>query len=101
MTTRRRLPQRRKSDNISFEHGAKHYVATFGHFENGSVGEIFLNCTKTGSEADINASDAAVAVSIALQYGAPLKVLRSSMRRNVDGSPQGPIAAALDRIRDE
>ncbi len=96
---RRRLPQRRRSENVVFEHGSLKYTATFGYFEDGSLGEVFVNTNgKVGSEADITASDGAVAISIALQYGASLDTLRASMRRNADGSPQGPLAAALDRV---
>lgn len=94
-----RLPQRRRSENVQFEHDGIKYTATFGYLEDGKLGEMFLNTNgKVGSAADITASDGAVAVSIALQYGATLETLRASMRRNSDGSPQGPLAAALDRV---
>ncbi len=95
---RRRLSQRRESDNVAFQHAGLNYVASFGYFDDGTLGELFVNCTKSGSEADVNASDGAVAISLALQYGCPLRTIRASMKRNVDGSPQGPLAAALDRV---
>jgi len=96
---RRRLPDRRKCETIAFEHGGLKYAVTMGYFPDGSVGEIFLNTDgKAGSAADVSASDAALAVSLALQYGCPLEVIRSSVKRNADGSPQGPLAAALDKV---
>lgn len=96
---RRRLPQRRVCEHVSLEHAGLRYVVSYGYFEDGQLGELFVNTDgKTGSAADISISDAAVAVSIALQYGASIETLRTSMKRNADGSPQGPLAAALDRV---
>lgn len=96
---RKQLNNRRYSETLAFEHGQHRFHVTAGYFADGSVGEVFVNTSqKAGSEADINASDAAVAVSLALQYGCPLQTLREAMKRNADGTPQGPLAAALDTI---
>lgn len=96
---RKQLDARRYAETLAFEHGQHKFHVTAGYFADGTVGEIFVNTSqKAGSEADINASDAAVAVSLALQYGCPLRVLREAMKRNADGSPQGPLAAALDKV---
>jgi hypothetical protein len=97
MNERRRLPERRKVINTDFSHNDLKYIASFGFFPDGSLSEIFVNSQKkVGNEGDINASDAAVAISLALQYGCPLETLRSAMKRNRDGSPLGPITHALD-----
>ena len=53
---------------------------------------------KLGSMADVNAIDGAFAVSLALQYGAPFEILRVGMKRNSDGTPQGPLGAAMDAV---
>jgi hypothetical protein len=109
---RQRLPNRRMTVTIKFEHARgpgdapRKYIASFSQFVDGPAlgqpGEIFINTEqKAGSEADINASDAAVAVSLALQYGCPIGVLREALKRNPDGSPMGPLAAALDIIAEE
>jgi ribonucleoside-diphosphate reductase alpha chain len=98
MTTRNRLPNRRRSENFNLKVGGQGYVATVGFDPNDKATEIFLNATKIDSAADINAADGAVAVSIALQYGASIKTLRDAMKRNADGSAQGPLGAALDRL---
>jgi hypothetical protein len=82
---------------VTFKVGSQSYTATYGFFADGSLGELFVNSDKVNSEADINASDGAIGISLALQYGAPLETLRMSMRRNADGTPQGPLAAALDK----
>lgn len=101
---RHRLPDRRLSQTYSFEHAtgssSQRYHVTVGFYPDESPGEIFINSSqKAGSEADINANDAAVAVSLALQYGCPISTLCEAVRRNPDGTPQGPLAHALDIMR--
>lgn len=96
---RKILPQRRANETFTFRHGSFHYTVTAGYFEDQQVGEIFINSNKIGSEADVIASDAAIAVSLALQYGCPLEVLKKSMQRNADGTPMGPLSHALELIQ--
>jgi hypothetical protein len=44
------------------------------------------------------ASDQAVLASLALQYGAPLDVIRKALMRDFHGRATSPIGAALDAI---
>jgi hypothetical protein len=94
--TRRRLPNRRGHELLSFEHGGIHYTAGVGRFENGDLAEIFLTTAKHGTAVDVNARDAAVAASLLLQHGCPGDTLRKALTRDVDGSAAGPLARALD-----
>ena len=71
---------------------------TVGYFPDGRVGEIFLNADRSDSLLDVLASDAAIAVSLALQHGAPLDEIRHALKRDARGSAAGPIGAALDLI---
>lgn len=93
-TKRRALPNRRRHDVLTFEHGLV-YTAGIGYFENGDVAEIFLNTNKADSDLDVNARDAAIAVSIALQYGVPIKSLYMAMTKNPNGTPSGPLGHVL------
>lgn len=95
---RKTLQNRRANETFTVESGGAKYTATISRFEDGRVAEIFLNGHKSGSEADVNACDAAVVTSIALQYGAPVEVIRHALKRNVDGTPSGALAAALDYV---
>lgn len=102
---RRGLPPRRFADTFGVEvvdgNGVTHrYLATIGRSPvDETVLEVFLNSSmKQGTFADVNAADAALAASLALQYGCPLDVLRKGMKRNADGVPQGPLGAALDAV---
>ena len=82
---RERLPSRRDSTNFTFECGTFTCVATVSFFPDGRVAEIFLGNGKTGSTADAIAKDSAVVASIALQYGAPLEVIRRALFRDSQG----------------
>jgi ribonucleoside-diphosphate reductase alpha chain len=98
MSERDRLPNRRLAETFELEvHGLK-YTATIGRFSDGRVGEIFLQNHKPGSQSDSNARDAAVAASLALQFGCPLDTLRRAVLRDAAGRPSTPLGAALDRI---
>ena len=96
--TRRRLPNRRGHELLSFEHAGIYYTAGVGRFENGDLAEIFLNTCKHGTAIDVNARDAAVAASLLLQHGCPLETLRHALTRNADGSASGPLARVLDLL---
>jgi ribonucleoside-diphosphate reductase alpha chain len=95
---RRRLPNRRGHELLSFEHGGIHYTAGVGRFENGDLAEIFLTTAKHGTAVDVNARDAAVAASLLLQHGCHVDMLRRALTRNSDGSASGPLARALDLL---
>lgn len=102
MTTRSRLRNRRLAHIVNFEVGGHRFIASIGFFDDGRIAELFINSTmKAGSEADVNAADGAFAISLALQYGCPLDVIRQGVKRNEDGSPQGPLGAALDAVAEE
>jgi hypothetical protein len=94
---RRVLPSRRRSEAIDFEHEGLHYRACFSRYADGSIAEMFLDAGKTGTSANIMAKEAAVIFSIARQFDAPVEVLWSALPKLQDGSPAGPVGAALLR----
>ena len=51
--------------------------------------------------AGINAQDAAVVCSLALQHGVPLDAIRRALMRDGNGRASGPLATALDIARRE
>jgi hypothetical protein len=95
---RRRLPNKRPSETVSFERDNLHYCMTVGRFADGSIGEIFLNAAPHNSLLDVLASDSAILASLALQHGCPLKVITHALRRDSRGKAASPIGEALDRI---
>jgi hypothetical protein len=95
---RQRLANRRASMSLELEVGTLRYFVTFSRLPDGRPGEVFIQNHKAGSHSDSNARDAAVAASLALQYGCPLEVLQRALLRDSRGAPSTPLGAALDRI---
>jgi hypothetical protein len=98
MNARQRLPDRRASQTFDVEAQGLRFTATVSRFSDGGLAEIFLQNHKAGSMAGINAQDAAVLASLALQHGVPLEVIRRALMRDSRGNASGPLGAALDII---
>ena len=70
---RRRLPDRRKGyTQKAVVGGHKVYLRT-GEYEDGSLGEIFIDMHKEGAAFRSLMNNFAIAISIGLQYGVPLE----------------------------
>lgn len=95
---RQRLPDRRASQSFEIEVSGRRYKCTASFFADGKLGEVFLSNNKSGSDSDCAARDSAVVASIALQYGAPLDVIRKALMRDSQGRPNGPLGTVLDAI---
>jgi hypothetical protein len=75
-------------------HNGFRLVVGIGRFEDGKLGEVFINTHKAGTAIDTLLKDSAVLLSVALQYGADPVALRSAL------SPSGPLAAVLNHIEE-
>jgi ribonucleoside-diphosphate reductase alpha chain len=71
---RRRLPDERQAITHKFSIAGHEGYVTVGMFEDGSPGELFIVMAKEGSVISGLLDSFATAVSLALQYGVPLKV---------------------------
>ena len=92
---RERLPSRREFETFNFEVEGLRYRVRFAY---GRIGEIFIGDHKVGSYSDANATDAAVAASLALQHGCPLDVLRRAFLRDMRNRAAAPLGIALDMV---
>lgn len=104
MSRRKKLPTRRPTWTDSFEHDGQKFHVTVGYYDESlqRAGELFVNSSqKRGSHTDLAVSEAAIAVSIALQHGVPLRTLRAACLRDARGNPQTPVGRALDLMDDE
>jgi ribonucleoside-diphosphate reductase alpha chain len=72
---RHKLPDERDAVTHKFSVGAHEGYLTVGLYEDGQPGEIFITMAKEGSTVSGLMDSFATAVSLALQYGVPLKVL--------------------------
>ena len=71
--SRRRLPHRRKGYIQKAKVGGHKVYLHTGEFENGELGEIFIDMHKEGAAFRSLMNNFAIATSIGLQYGVPLE----------------------------
>lgn len=70
---RRHLPQRRKGVTWEARVGGQKVYLRTGEYENGSLGEIFIDMHKEGASFRSLLNCFAISVSLGLQYGVPLE----------------------------
>ncbi len=98
---RRKLSDERKSITHKFDIAGHEGYITVGMYEDGQPGEIFITMSKEGSTISGLMDSFATAISMALQYGVPLRVLVdkfSHMRFEPSGftkNPNIPIAKSI------
>jgi ribonucleoside-diphosphate reductase alpha chain len=98
---RRKLPAERQAIAHKFTVGNQEGYLHVGLFEDGAPGEIFITMAKQGSTLSGLMDAFALAVSVGLQYGVPLKVLVSKyLNSRFDpmgwtDNPQIPVAKSI------
>ncbi len=98
---RRRLPDERQSLTHKFSVAGHEGYITVGMYEDGSPGEIFIVMAKEGSVVSGLVNSFATAISLALQYGVPLKVLCDKFTHTrfepagFTNNPQIPMAKSI------
>jgi ribonucleoside-diphosphate reductase alpha chain len=70
---RRRLPQRRKGYTQKATVGGHKVYLRTGEYDDGQIGEIFIDMHKEGAAFRSLMNNFAIAISIALQYGVPME----------------------------
>lgn len=102
MPTRKPLPQRRSSENFDLKFWNQPWAVTIGLYPDGLPGEVFVNAKRTpGSAIDAMTRDAAILLSLCLQYGVPLDTIAGALTRNEDGTPSGILGAICDQLKEE
>ncbi|RMG65238.1 MAG: vitamin B12-dependent ribonucleotide reductase [Calditrichaeota bacterium] len=98
---RRRLPDERQAITHKFSIAGHEGYITVGMYEDGSPGEIFIVMAKEGSVVSGLMDSFATAISLALQYGVPLRVLCNKFAHTrfepsgFTNNPQIPIAKSI------
>jgi ribonucleoside-diphosphate reductase alpha chain len=98
---RRRLPDERRSITHKFSIGGHEGYLTVGMYDDGSPGELFVVMAKEGSVVSGLMDSFATSVSLALQYGVPLRVLVDKFSHTrfepsgFTGNPDIPIAKSI------
>jgi len=102
--TRKRLSNRRQSFTETIFFGGEKYHLTFGFFSDGIVGEVFLTrvkdraSAKLGTQLESLCRDAAIIVSLGLQYGVPVNVMCDALTRDETGEPQTILSVVVDEL---
>ncbi|HUY54510.1 MAG TPA: vitamin B12-dependent ribonucleotide reductase [Candidatus Nanopelagicaceae bacterium] len=98
---RHRLPSERAAITHKFEIQGHEGYLTVGLYEDGQPGEIFLKMAKEGSTLSGMMDSFATAVSVALQYGVPLRLFCAKFAHTrfepagYTGNPEIPIAKSI------
>ena len=75
MPARRVLPLRRAVQTFDLHHAEQSYQVSVGYFDDLTPDPTLAPLTKTSAGVEAIARDAAVLLSIAMQFGVPLDVL--------------------------
>lgn len=70
---RRSLPTRRGGYTQSVHIGGQHVYLRTGEYEDGGLGEVYLDVNKTGSSLRAMINALAISISLGLQHGTPLE----------------------------
>lgn len=98
---RRRLPNERRAITHKFSVGGHEGYITVGLYDDNTPGEIFITMSKSGSTISGLMGSFAMAVSVGLQYGVPLKTIVNKFSHTrfepagFTGNPDIPIAKSV------
>ncbi len=98
---RRRLPDEREAVNHKFSVGGYEGYLTVGLFEDRQPGELFVRIAKEGSTVSGLLDSFAIALSLALQWGAPLRSLCDKFEHQTflpsghTANPDIPVASSI------
>jgi hypothetical protein len=98
MTSRVRLPNRRRSEVFGFEAMEVRFTGSVSRFPDGRIAEIFIDNHKQGSAIGTLVRDMAIVFSFAVQHGADPDAIRRALARDSSGHALGPLGVALDLL---
>jgi hypothetical protein len=97
--SRRTLPNRRAGSLQTIIFNGRSYAIGISRYADGAPAEVFIDQDKAScDDMGAVARDSAVALSIALQFGTPIDVIRGAVTRNPDGSAASLIGAVVDML---
>jgi len=100
MNERHALPARRRCETFELDYGGlkKSHVITVGFYDEGNIGEVFINGGKSGEVVEAIARDGAVLLSLAFQHGATLDTIKHAITRDGQDAPQSIIGVVVYRL---
>lgn len=95
---RERLRERHGSETFSLDAFGIRWHVSFSRFDDGRIGEVFIDGPKAGADMAAVARDAAICLSLAFQHGVPPHRLREAVTRSENGEPAGLVGVVLDHV---
>lgn len=101
MTRRLPLPARRRCETFELPYGGltSPHVVTLGYYDDGRIGEVFINGGKSGFTVEAIARDGAIMTSLALQHGVTIETMHHAITRNSQDEPQSIVGAVVEGLR--
>lgn len=93
---RRKLEPRRSALTFSLRWQGVQHEVSIGTFDDGSPAEVFISGTKSGSDVQSVSRDAAILLSLALQHGVGLDLIKRAVTRDEGNRPQSIVGAVVD-----
>jgi hypothetical protein len=102
MTSRLPLPNRRRCETFALPFGGltSPHTVSVGYYDDGRLGEVFINGGKSGEMVEAIARDGAVLASLALQHGVTIDTMGHAITRNSADEPQSIVGAVVESLRD-
>ena len=98
-TPRKNLPSRRPAATLTLVHRNQPLTMTAGFHDDGTLGEVFIDVAKSGTDLAHVAHDAAVAISLGLQHGVPIEAIQHAVARDSNGAPSSILGVVVDALR--
>lgn len=90
MTTRERLPARRRNESFKVRLGGHALHITVGMYADGRIAEVFVDTHKDGTALRALCHAFAITLSIGLQHGVPVETFASALT-GLAGEPSGDV----------
>lgn len=96
--TRESLPPRRFCETVEVMWGGRPIQIGIGYFDDGRPAEVFVTGVKVGTDVQAEMRDAAIVLSLALQFGCPFETIVRSLTRDENEHAASIIGMVVDRV---
>lgn len=97
---RETLPPRRQCETHAAVLSNVLFEISIARFPDGRIAEVFTACHKTTSLIEAVARDAAILISLGLQHGCPLSIMRGAITRGHNGEGASLVGELLDALQE-
>jgi hypothetical protein len=99
--TRETLPNARLCVTRDIWWLSRQIQVSMGFFADGRPAEVFVNGLKVGTDVQAVARDASIILSLALQHGAPLDIIKGALTRGEHDEAASLIGVVVDLLEIE